>query len=651
MDDRPSDGQFPTWLLWVIGPVTVLAAALIVLALVLGIQAGQRQAEVERRQQVGIAVQRAMDYQADGKLAEALTEYQRVLVLDPGNPSAVAGIESLLQMAGGGATADALGQATPAASEGVVAPAAAVAAQSAPAAAVATPSQPLSPEEQIWQDAQAAGQAGRWAEAEEALVQLQKTAPQFRPDEVAGMLFDLYVNLAAETEQDGDLEQALTYVDKALELRPDATALRSARSMAATYLEMLTVSGTDWKRTIELLEGLYVRDSGYRDVQKRLQGALLAYGEELAADEDWCAAAEQYRVAVAIESSTETIAERNSLEDRCAAVRGPVAGATPTRAASLAGADAGADSEPDSLAAAATLQADSAAEPEAAAEAATPEPISAPAANAPVSGRIVFSAVDPVNGSTHVYMEDAAGGVPVILAQNGQQGAFRPDGRRFVYKNLRDDMRGLTSLDPGTGLELRFTEFGEDGRPSWNGEGNRITFSSNREGDRLWRVYTLWADVGSEAEVVAYGDSPAWNPAADRIAFRGCDESGNRCGIWTMNGGGGDRSPLTSVPADDYPSWASNGAFVAFMSDGRDGNPELYRVDAGGAQVTRLTDNPAIDGLPAVSPDGAWVAFVSNRGGGWAVYAVPSAGGEAQQLFALDGSLGNWLDQGLQWIP
>ena len=37
MDDRPSDGWFPGWLLWVIGPVTVLAAALIVLALVLGL--------------------------------------------------------------------------------------------------------------------------------------------------------------------------------------------------------------------------------------------------------------------------------------------------------------------------------------------------------------------------------------------------------------------------------------------------------------------------------------------------------------------------------------------------------------------------------------------------------------------------------------
>ena len=161
---------------------------------------------------------------------------------------------------------------------------------------------------------------------------------------------------------------------------------------------------------------------------------------------------------------------------------------------------------------------------------------------------------------------------------------------------------------------------------------------------------SLWADVGSEAVLLAFGDSPAWSRAEDKIAYRGCDESGNRCGIWVMNGSGGDNRALTTVPADDRPDWAPNGAFVAFMSSGRDGNPEIYRVGAGGGEVVRLTENGAIDGLPVVSPDGGWVAFVSNRSGSWAVYAVPSSGGEAQALFAIDGSLDAWQDHGLQWL-
>ena len=65
--------------------------------------------------------------------------------------------------------------------------------------------------------------------------------------------------------------------------------------------------------------------------------------------------------------------------------------------------------------------------------------------------------------------------------------------------------------------------------------------------------------------------------------------------------------------------------------------------------VTRLTESPAMDVLPAVSPDGDWVAFVSNRDGGWKVYAVPSAGGQARLIGPVLGDMSSFLEQGLQW--
>jgi TolB protein len=136
----------------------------------------------------------------------------------------------------------------------------------------------------------------------------------------------------------------------------------------------------------------------------------------------------------------------------------------------------------------------------------------------------------------------------------------------------------------------------------------------------------------------------------DQIAFRGCDETGNRCGLWVMDGGGGSRSPLTATPTDGHPTWSPGGDFIVFMSDGRHGNFELYRLDMGTGKVTRLTDHSAIDGIPAVSPDGQWVAFLSNRDGRWRIWTVPADGGEATVLAVPNGDIGNWMAHGIQWI-
>jgi TolB protein len=85
------------------------------------------------------------------------------------------------------------------------------------------------------------------------------------------------------------------------------------------------------------------------------------------------------------------------------------------------------------------------------------------------------------------------------------------------------------------------------------------------------------------------------------------------------------------------------------MSDERDGNWELYRVEVADGSVTRLTDDAAIDGLPALSPDGSRIVFLSNREDAWALWTIPAAGGIAQRLAEVVGELPDWRSQGLYW--
>jgi Tol biopolymer transport system component len=88
------------------------------------------------------------------------------------------------------------------------------------------------------------------------------------------------------------------------------------------------------------------------------------------------------------------------------------------------------------------------------------------------------------------------------------------------------------------------------------------------------------------------------------------------------DGNGDNLRRLTdNTAADNQVAWSPDGRKVAFHST-RDGNSELYVMDADGDEVQRLTTHSAIDQLPVFSPDGSRIAFTSNRDGNFEIYII-----------------------------
>jgi Tol biopolymer transport system component len=90
----------------------------------------------------------------------------------------------------------------------------------------------------------------------------------------------------------------------------------------------------------------------------------------------------------------------------------------------------------------------------------------------------------------------------------------------------------------------------------------------------------------------------------------------------------------------------SLGGRIAFDSN-RDGNYEIYIMNADGSGLTRLTTDPAGDGSPAVSPDGARIAFNSERDGNFEIYVMNADGSDQARLTTEAGA----ADLSPAWSP
>ena len=248
-----------------------------------------------------------------------------------------------------------------------------------------------------------------------------------------------------------------------------------------------------------------------------------------------------------------------------------------------------------------------------------------------------------------------------------------PDGNNVVYSQQRVDRKTekkYTSLwiapaGASTPAPRQFT-FGDhkDTHPRWSPDGSQIAFLSDRgDPEKQAQLYLIPFEGGEARPLTAIdgviGDF-ALSPDGQRLVCivrkldpeeleRQKDEQKKKLGVvfrrydrmfykldgegylpherwhlWTVDARTGEARQLTDHPIYDeqQPAWSPDGGWIAFISN-RSQEPDanldaidLYVMPSAGGELRKIPAPPGEKSLPSFSPDGRWIAYYGLEGEG-----------------------------------
>ena len=193
------------------------------------------------------------------------------------------------------------------------------------------------------------------------------------------------------------------------------------------------------------------------------------------------------------------------------------------------------------------------------------------------------------------------------------------------------------------------------GFPRLSPDGRRLAVNIAEQGTQIW-LYDLSRDTLTRLTFEGTtNNAPVWTPDGKRIAFQSNKEGPFNL-FWQLADGSGGLERLTTSEYTQGPmSWSRDGQLLAFHEVNPDTQRDIWVLrmgdpSAGSGQVRKAQPflRTRFDELaPRFSPDGRWLAYISDESGRVEVYVQPYPGpGGKWQISTEGGAEPAWNPNG-----
>ncbi len=147
---------------------------------------------------------------------------------------------------------------------------------------------------------------------------------------------------------------------------------------------------------------------------------------------------------------------------------------------------------------------------------------------------------------------------------------------------------------------------------------------------------------------------PAWSPDGTRLAFSKFISGDERVELFLANADGSDLKQLTTNGRNNYlPAWSPTGEIISYVSQGgpETDTAEIHTIRVDGTGEMRLTDNDAFEYGTSWTSNGDKIVFGSVRNGEWQIYTMDSDGNNQLPLpIPAHGNAPDWSPDDLRIV-